>query len=276
MESDATSPTYWVHDLSPFLFQFGDSGYGIRYYGLAYVLGFLSGLWLLSRYYKKGLSPFDANQRTDLFFALMVGVLLGGRLGYLLFYEAPSTLIRDPLILIQVWKGGMASHGGFVGVLLAAVYISRKFKNPFWNTADLVCTLSPAGLLFGRIANFINGELWGKATTVPWAVIFPMDPERLPRHPSQLYEAALEGLFMLLYSQWRVWKTPVLKQYPGKLSGEFLLLYSIVRVIGEQFREPDYGIALIFGLSRGSVLSIAMGIVGLVIIIRSHRAAQKT
>ncbi len=275
MASSESSHDYWVHDFSPFLIEFGDSGFGIRYYGLAYVLGFLVGLWLLGRYHKGGLSPFDSNQRVDVFFTLMIGVLVGGRLGYFLFYQPIIELIRDPLALIRVWKGGMASHGGFIGVLLATLYIARRYKQPFWKVSDLICTLAPAGLLFGRIANFINGELWGKATTVSWAWIFPDDPERLPRHPSQLYEAALEGLFMLLYSQFRIWKTPVLKDHPGQLTGEFLFLYSIVRIVGEHFREPDYGDPMTFGLSRGSTLSLAMGLIGIALIVRARVRASK-
>lgn len=275
MESSASAQEFWLHDLSPFLFQLGESGFGIRYYGLAYVLGFLSGLWLLGRYHRGGLSPFDDNRRIDVFFTLIVGVILGGRLGYLLFYQPVVDLVRDPLTLFRVWEGGMASHGGFLGVFLAELYVARRHRQPFWKVSDLICTLAPAGLLFGRIANFINGELWGRASTISWAVIFPDDPNRLPRHPSQLYEAALEGLFMLLYSQWRIWKTPVLKETPGQLTGEFLTLYSIVRIIGEQFREPDYGDPLTFGLSKGTALSIVMGSIGLAIAITARMRAKR-
>lgn len=272
MEEILEVSEYHIHDYSPFLIQFGD-GFGIRYYGLAYVIGFLSGLWLLARYNKKGLSSFDAEQRTDIFFILMVGVIVGGRLGYFLFYQ-PMDLLKNPLTFFQVWKGGMASHGGFIGVAGAAWWTARKYKKDFWHVADLFCSLAPAGLLLGRLANFMNGELWGKATTVSWAWIFPDDFEKLPRHPSQLYEAGLEGLLMLLYSQWRIWFTPVIKETPGRLVGEFLLLYSIVRIFGEQFREPDYGISLLFGMSRGTSLSVLMALVGLAIAWNQTRKAN--
>ena len=259
---------YHVHQPRPFLIQFTET-FGIRYYGLAYILGFLVGAWLLSRYYRKGLSPYNSEQQTDLFVALIVGVVAGGRVGYFLFYT-PELIVSEPWKVFFVWEGGMASHGGFTGVAVATLYIARKHRRSFWLTADLVCSLAPAGLLFGRIANYLNGELWGKVTDVSWAVLFSTAPDRgtLPRHPSQLYEAALEGLFMLLYSQYRIWKTPTLKKHPGSLVGEFLLIYSILRVVGEQFREPDA--ALTLGLSRGTTLSILMGLAGLVIAVSAR------
>ena len=259
---------YHVHQPRPFLIQFTET-FGIRYYGLAYILGFLVGAWLLSRYYRKGFSPYNSEQQTDLFVALIVAVVAGGRVGYFLFYT-PELILSEPWKVFFVWEGGMASHGGFAGVAVAALYIARKHRQSFWLTSDLVCSLAPAGLLFGRIANYLNGELWGKVTDVSWAVLFSTAPDRgtLPRHPSQLYEAALEGLFMLLYSQYRIWKTPTLKKHPGSLVGEFLLIYSILRVVGEQFREPDA--ALTLGLSRGTTLSILMGLAGLVIAVSAR------
>ena len=259
---------YHVHQPRPFLIQFTET-FGIRYYGLAYILGFLVGAWLLSRYYRKGFSPYNSEQQTDLFVALIVAVVAGGRVGYFLFYT-PELILSEPWKVFFVWEGGMASHGGFTGVAVATLYIARKHRQSFWLTADLVCSLAPAGLLFGRIANYLNGELWGKVTDVSWAVLFSTAPDRgtLPRHPSQLYEAALEGLFMLLYSQYRIWKTPTLKKHPGSLAGEFLLIYSILRVVGEQFREPDA--ALTLGLSRGTTLSILMGLAGLVIAVSAR------
>lgn len=260
---------YHVHQPRPFLIQFSEN-FGIRYYGLAYILGFLVGAWLLKRYHKKGLSPYDSERQTDLFIALIIGVVAGGRVGYFIFYT-PELILSEPWKVFFVWEGGMASHGGFIGVALATLYIARKHSQSFWLTADLVCSLAPAGLLFGRIANYLNGELWGKVTDVSWAVLFSTAPDRgtLPRHPSQLYEAALEGLFMLLYSQYRIWKTPTLKKHPGSLVGEFLLVYSVLRVVGEQFREPDA--ALTLGLSRGTALSILMGLAGLVMIIAARK-----
>ena len=152
----------------------------------------------------------------------------------------------------------MASHGGMIGVTIAVFWFARSEEIPFLHLADLIASAAPAGLFFGRIANFINGELWGKPTRVPWAVIFPDSAEPgtplLPRHPSQLYEAALEGILLLCFMQWRFWKSNVVRDKPGRLSGEFLIAYAVVRAVGETFREPDAG--LILGLSRGTFYSI--------------------
>jgi len=265
---------YHAHQPRPFLIQFSEN-FGIRYYGLAYILGFVVGAWLLNRYYKKGLSPYNPDQQTDLFVALIIGVVAGGRVGYFLFYT-PELILSEPWKVFFVWEGGMASHGGFIGVALATLYIARKHSQSFWLTADLVCSLAPAGLLFGRIANYLNGELWGKVTDVSWAVLFSTAPDggTLPRHPSQLYEAALEGLVMLLYSQFRIWRSPILKNHPGSLVGEFLFVYSILRVVGEQFREPDADLTL--GLSRGTTLSILMGLAGLAIAISARKRTSSS
>jgi len=267
---------YWLHDWEPFLIHF-TGNFGIRYYGLAYVLAFVIAGVLLHLYYKRGLSPLNKNQQTDTLFYLIIGVILGGRLGYFFFYEPPLTLLLDPLALFQVWKGGMASHGGFIGVTVAIWFIARKTKNNFLQLSDLIVSLAPPGLMLGRIANFINGELWGKATWVDWAIRFPDAPDGgiTPRHPSQLYEAFLEGGVMFAYTQWRIWKSPVLKNAPGQLAGELLFGYSIARVICEQFREPDYGLELTFGiLSRGTLLSIFMAFAGLGLIIYAKKRRE--
>ncbi|HLP02351.1 MAG TPA: prolipoprotein diacylglyceryl transferase [Opitutaceae bacterium] len=263
---------YWVHDLSPFLWEFAP-GIGIRYYGLAYVLGFVIGLWLLGRYSRAGRSPLSREQNGDLLFALVVGVLLGGRLGFFLLY-APAELLASPLAFFRVWDGGMASHGGFAGVLVAGLWFARRTGVSFWTIADLIATITPPGLLLGRLANFINGELWGKITRVPWAVIFPKSdsdgtPVHLlfPRHPSQLYEAALEGLLLLVYLQLRFWRSGVVGRHPGQLTGEFLVGYALSRMFCELFREPDRGIDPILGLSRGTFYSIFLFAAGLGILL---------
>jgi len=264
---------YWVHHPHPFLIRFSDN-FGIRYYGLAYLAGFLATAWLLRRYHRAGRTPLTPEASTDLMLALIVGVLVGGRLGYFLLYQT-RTLFADPLALFRVWEGGMASHGGFLGVLIAVAWFARSRKVSFLHLADLVVTTAPVGLFFGRIANFINGELWGKITDVPWAMIFPLSaapgtPEHLiqPRHPSQLYEAGLEGLLLLGYMQWRFWRGEAAKTRPGQLAGEFLLAYAIARAIGELFREPDA--SLILGFSRGTFYSIFLVLGGVVLIWRTH------
>jgi len=244
---------YWVHDLSPFLIRFNEN-FGIRWYGLSYLAGFVTAGWLLARYHRAGRSPLDANAIFDLMTALITGVIVGGRLGYFLLYQFDS-LFRDPLVLFRVWEGGMASHGGMLGVLAALWWFTRKRETGLLQVADLIVSAAPLGLFFGRVANFINGELWGKPTRVAWAVIFPASPQPLmPRHPSQLYEAGLEGLLLFAYMQWRFWRSDCTKVQPGRLSGEFLIAYSLARAIGELFREPDA--ALVLGLSRGTFYSI--------------------
>ena len=244
---------YWTHDLSPFLFRFGES-FGIRYYGLSYLLGFASAAWLLSRYWRAGRSQLPPNKISDLIIVLVIGVMVGGRLGSFLLYH-PEQLVTDPLSLFRVWEGGMASHGGMMGVAVALAWFSRANKISFLHLSDVVNSAAPLGLFFGRIANFINGELWGKPTDVSWAVIFPLSPQPLvPRHPSQLYQAILEGGLLFAYMQWRFWRSDAVKSTPGRLTGEFLIVYAIMRALGEIFREPDA--ALILGLSRGTFYSI--------------------
>ncbi len=274
-----SNANYWVHDLSPFLWEFAP-GIGIRYYGLAYVLGFLIGLWLLGRYSRAGRSPLSREQNGELLYALVLGVLLGGRLGYFLLY-APGELFSSPLAFFRVWDGGMASHGGFVGVLAAALWFARRHRVRFWTLADLVATITPPGLLLGRLANFVNGELWGNSTRVPWAVIFPKSaPEGtpvhllVPRHPSQLYEAAGEGLLLLVYLQFRLWRGDAVLRRPGQLTGEFLIGYAVARMFCELFREPDA--ALILGLSRGTFYSLFVLAAGAGILARAIRRGRGT
>ncbi|HYD82526.1 MAG TPA: prolipoprotein diacylglyceryl transferase, partial [Opitutus sp.] len=222
---------YWTHDLSPFLVRFSEN-FGIRYYGLAYLLGFAAAAWLLHLYWRAGRSQLPSAKISDLIIAVVIGVMVGGRLGSFLLYH-PEQLLSDPLSFFRVWEGGMASHGGMAGAAVALFWFSRSQRLPFFHLGDLIVSTAPAGLLFGRLANFINGELWGKPADVPWAVIFEnTGGGPLPRHPSQLYEAALEGVLLLAIMQWRVWRSDVVKKSPGRLSGEFFILYAVLRAIG--------------------------------------------
>ena len=261
----------WVHHLDPFLIRFSEN-FGIRYYGLAYVLGFAGAVWLLHRYHRAGRSPFGGNTIGDLITYIVFGVMLGGRFGYFLLYQS-DLIFRDPLALLRVWEGGMSSHGGFVGVVVALLLFARKHRVPFFSVSDLIVTTAPVGLFFGRIANFINGELYGTTTSVPWAVIFPHSASAntplhliIPRHPSQLYEAALEGVVLFAFMQGRFWCSDVTRVQPGRLGGEFLVAYAGVRMLGELFREPDAG--LILGVSRGTFYSVFLIGAGLVLILR--------
>ncbi len=285
---------YYVAQFDPFVIRF-PAGWvlpGIRWYGLAYVAGFLIASWLMWLYARKGRLPLNADQRSTLLMALVLGVLLGGRLGYYLFYVILGDPVRradffaHPLMIFRVWEGGMASHGAFIGGILGLWWFARKSKLGFLRLGDVVATLAPPGVMIGRLANFVNGELWGKVPTshVPWAMIFPIrDGDTIvgwtpPRHPSQLYEAATEGLLLLIYTQWRWWKSKPPGQPgalpPGRLAGEYLIGYALVRIFCEQFREPDAG--LLLGLSRGSFFSLFMILVGAFLIGRKRRSTAAT
>jgi phosphatidylglycerol:prolipoprotein diacylglycerol transferase len=266
---------YWVDNLDPFLIHFRGN-FGIRYYGLGYVAGFLAGAWLLFRYARAGRSLVPAAKIPDLMTAAVLGVLIGGRLGSYLLYDGWRNFTSDPLEVFRVWDSGMASHGGMIGVAVAVAWYARSQKIPFLHLFDLIASAAPPGLLIVRVANFINGELWGRISAVPWAVIFPrsMPPGTPlsaipPRHPSQLYEAALEGAFLLACLQWRFWKTDVVRAQPGRLAGEFLLLYAAVRIVVENlFREPDAGLSPVLGLTRGTFYSIFLIVFGLWLCVR--------
>jgi phosphatidylglycerol:prolipoprotein diacylglycerol transferase len=263
---------YWVHTPHPFLIRFSEN-LGIRYYGLGYLLGFVGAYWLLARYYRAGRSPVKTEAIMDLMMYMVFGVMVGGRLGHFLFYH-PEELFNPPWAFLQVWKGGMASHGGFIGVILAAWWFTRSRKLPFLVVTDVIVTTVPVGLGLGRIANFLNGELWGKPTDVPWGVIFEQTGGgAFPRHPSQLYEAALEGLLLFAFMQWRFWRTSAAKAQPGRISGEFLLAYAVARIVCEIFREPDA--ALILGLSRGMFYSLFLAAGGLAVVAIAARLASK-
>lgn len=262
------SLAFWVDTLDPFLIRFRGN-VGIRYYGLAYALGFVAAAWLLGRYARAGRSLLAPGKIADFMVAVVIGVVVGGRLGSYLLYDSWRTFGADPFGILRVWEGGMSFHGGMVGVVVAVAWFARAEGIPLRHLWDLVASAAPAGLLLGRLANFVNGELWGKPSTVPWAVIFPRSPLPLvPRHPSQLYEAGLEGALLFLLLQWRFWRTGVIRDRPGRLSGEFLILYGCARIAGEVFREPDA--SLILGLSRGTFYSLIM--IGFGIALRQAKA----
>ncbi len=262
---------YWEHTPHPFIIRFTEN-IGLRYYGLAYFLGFVAAVWLLHRYHQARRTSLDLGAALDLMFYLVAGVIVGGRLGSYLLYDGWRTFSADPLGILKLWEGGMASHGGMAGVVVGLWLFARSRKVPFLHVADLVVTTAPVGLFLGRVANFLNGELWGKVTDVSWAVIFAKSgggPD--PRHPSQLYEAGLEGLLLLAWLQWRFWKTNIAERSPGRLAGEFLLGYAAVRIFCEVFREPDRDVSLILGLSRGTFFSLFLAAAGLWLILRVKR-----
>ena len=241
----------------------------IRWYSLAYIAGILIGWrYILSLAAKK--SPgIDAAAIDDLIVWLVLGIILGGRIGYVLFYK-PGYYLANPLEAAYVWQGGMSFHGGAIGVILAMAAFSAKRGIAFLPVADLVACAVPIGLFFGRIANFINGELFGRPSDVAWAVVFPRGgPE--PRHPSQLYESFLEGLVLFLILA-ALWRFSNLRDRPGALGGVFLMGYGAFRMFVELFREPDVHLGfLVAGATMGQLLSLPLVIAGLWLVARKSR-----
>lgn len=248
-------------EIDPIIFSIGPVA--IRWYGMMYVIGFLFAWWLARRRSQKPYSPVTAVQVDDLIFNAMLGVIIGGRVGYCLVYGWDE-LIRDPLYLFKITKGGMSFHGGLVGVMLAMWWFGRKRGKTMWQITDFVAPLVPLGLGFGRLGNFINGELWGKPTDVPWA--FKVGDQAL--HPSQLYESLLEG-FVLFVILWLYSS----KQRPNMaVSGMFLLLYGVFRFYVEFYRVPDAHLDyLALGwVTMGQVLSTPMIVVGAIMLIMAY------
>jgi phosphatidylglycerol:prolipoprotein diacylglycerol transferase len=300
-------PHFYLHRLSPFLVQFSQ-GFGIRWYGLAYVLSFLLAYRLFRSLCERRLAPLAPESVSDFItWAALFGVLLGGRLGFVLLYDF-ERLLHDPASLFRVWEGGMASHGGILGLVAFTFYYSRRHKVSWTGIGDSLVTVAPPGLFLVRMANFINGELYGRFSTVPWAVQFPtelrehpelleqglfsqMGPEQvvavvrrggpegaaveaylreiLPsRHPSQIYEALLEGVVLFTC----LWFMRTRLRVPrGVLTGTFFILYALLRIIGEQFREPeDFN----FGLPRGVFLSFFLIIIGIAFVAAALRRPE--
>ncbi|MFA7440760.1 MAG: prolipoprotein diacylglyceryl transferase [Sphingomonadaceae bacterium] len=232
-----------------------------RWYSLAYIVGILGGWWLLSRMIRRSGAPMEKRHLDDLITWCTIGVIAGGRLAYVIFYD-PATYLADPLAILRLWEGGMSFHGGLAGVILAIFVYARRHQLNALRILDYAAVITPLGLLLGRMANFINGELWGRPTDGSWGLIFP-NAGPFPRHPSQLYEAALEGLVLLVLLNLLFWKTDA-RLKPGFLGGLFILLYGVFRFIVEWFREPDAGLGtLSFGLTMGQTLCIPMILFGL-------------
>lgn len=259
-------------DIDPIALHFGEH-FGIRWYALAYLTGFLGG-W----YYAARLSDLDQDRRPNredidnILPLLVLGVILGGRIGYVLFYN-PIYYLQNPVNIPFIWEGGMSFHGGLAGVIAVTFYYARKHKFSPLALGDILATVAPIGLFFGRIANFINGELFGRITTMPWAVMFPYGGG-LPRHPSQIYEALMEGLllFIILFLAAR---NVNIRRRTGTLFGIFLTGYGISRFIVEYYREPDPQIGLILQyFSMGQLLSLPVILAGLFII--RHARKSKT
>ena len=240
----------------------------IRWYALAYIVGILLG-WFYARALIRaeslwgGPAPMTLVDFDDFVLWVTLGIILGGRIGYVLFYN-PAHFAAHPIEIVQLWSGGMSFHGGFVGCVLAVVMFARRRRISILSLGDITCAVGTIGLLLGRLANFINGELWGRATDVPWAMVFPGGGP-LPRHPSQLYEATLEGL-VLLGILWLSMRLGALKR-PGLVIGLFALGYAIARIVCELFREPDPQLGFLWGgLTMGMLLSVPLLLTGIAFI----------
>jgi phosphatidylglycerol:prolipoprotein diacylglycerol transferase len=246
--------------INPDLFRIG--ALHVRWYGLMYVLGFLTSYFLIKHQEKNrpiGLSP---RLLQDLMFYLAIGLVAGARLGYILLYQYMNLadFVRDPLEIIAVWHGGMSFHGGLIGTVIAGGLFCRRKSLPFWPVGDRVILTAPVGLGLGRIANFINGELYGRVTELPWGMVFP-NGGPLPRHPSQLYEAFMEGA--VLFTLLRLLRKKCFRD--GMITGFFLIFYGAFRFFLEFFREPDLQLGFVFGpLTMGQLLSSIMVLAGLV------------
>jgi phosphatidylglycerol:prolipoprotein diacylglycerol transferase len=241
----------------------------IRWYALAYIAGLVVAWLMARRIVEQPPRVMSAKALDDFLFWAALGVILGGRLGYVLFYK-PGFYLSNPLKILTVWEGGMSFHGGLLGVTLAIIFYARKQKADLFAFADVIGIVAPQGLFFGRLANFINGELWGRPTDVSWAMIFPRDPMLVPRHPSQLYQAGLEGLilFAITLTLWRVYG---MRRRPGLICGVFWAGYGLARIIGELWREPDAHLGYLAGnwLTMGMILSLPLVAFGAWLIVRA-------
>lgn len=248
----------------------------IRWYALAYIGGIVIG-WIYARSLVKkerlwgGPAPISLPQLDDFILWVTVGIIIGGRTGYVLFYN-PAFFVQHPAEIFQLWNGGMSFHGGFLGCVVAVMWFASRNGISILSLGDITTAVGPIGLFLGRLANFINGELWGRAAdpSLPWAMIFPNDRLHLLRHPSQLYQAALEGL--LLFTILAVMIRMGALKRPGLILGSFILIYALARIIGEFFREPDAQLGFLWGgLTMGMLLSLPMIIAGLILIVRAWR-----
>ncbi|HWK44143.1 MAG TPA: prolipoprotein diacylglyceryl transferase [Stellaceae bacterium] len=255
--------------IDPVLLQIGP--FAIRWYALAYIAGLVIGWRYCMALAKRPPYLVKSIDIDDFLVWATLGVVLGGRIGYVLFYR-PGYYITEPLEALALWHGGMSFHGGCIGVILALFLFARQRGIPFFALSDIVACATPIGLFFGRLANFINGELWGRATDVPWAMVFPnAGPE--PRHPSQLYQATLEGviLFLVLLAM----QAGGGRNRPGRISGTFLIGYAVARSVGELFRQPDAQLGfLVLGVTMGQLLSLPMLLAGIYMVVRAKPVAS--
>jgi phosphatidylglycerol---prolipoprotein diacylglyceryl transferase len=250
--------------LHPVIFQIG--WFTLRWYSVAYIVGIILGWWYLSKLLKQPGAPMAQRHADDFVFYATIGIIVGGRLGYAAFYK--PAMFTDPWELVAVWEGGMSFHGGLIGFSLAGLIFAWRNKLDLMRVIDYIGCATPFGEFFVRLANFVNGELWGRETDLPWGMVFPGGGE-VVRHPSQLYEAGLEGIGLFILLWWLFWKTNA-RYFPGRLAGAGLTYYAVVRFLLETVREPDKGLEnLSWGLTMGQTLSLPVLIVGLWLLLGS-------
>lgn len=256
--------------IDPIIFSIGPVA--LRWYGMMYLVGFIGAMFIANKAADKSNGEWTREQVSDLLFYGFLGVILGGRIGYVLFYQF-DYFLAEPLYLFKIWTGGMSFHGGFLGVTAAVYIFALKTHKSFLNVGDFVVPLVPIGLGMGRLGNFINAELWGRQTDVPWAMVFPTDSLQVPRHPSQLYEFFLEGVVLFIILHFVTRKPRSL----GLASGVFLIGYGVFRTIIEFYREPDAHLGLYFSfISKGQILSVPMILAGILIIYIGHIIQEKS
>jgi phosphatidylglycerol:prolipoprotein diacylglycerol transferase len=247
----------------------------LRWYSLAYLAGIVVGWWYLLRLLGQPGAPMARRHADDLVFYATLGVILGGRLGYVLFYK-PLEYLHNPASILRLWDGGMSFHGGVIGVSLGIFYMARRHRLDWLRVHDYVACCVPFGLFFGRLANFVNGELWGAPTGLPWAVVFPTGGQ-MTRHPSQLYEAILEGILLFIVLWYMFWKTRA-RYRPGLLVGTFILVYGVSRFLIEFVREPDAHLvefARATHLHMGQWLSLPMIFGGIYLVLTANKRADR-
>ncbi len=257
--------------LSPTLFEF--HGFALRWYSLAYIGGILGGWWYLGRLVEQPFAPMTRTHADALITWATLGIILGGRIGYVLFYDF-AKFAADPLAILRLWEGGMSFHGGAIGFTIAIFLFARANALSGLRICDYVACVAPIGQGLGRLANFVNGELWGRTTGSTWGIVFPGGGP-LPRHPSQLYEFAGEGLLLLIVLGWMFWRTPA-RRYPGLLVGTGTFGFGLVRFCIEFFREPDVQVGYLkFGLTMGQWLCLPMIALGLWLMLTARARAGR-
>ena len=261
-----------VHNFDPILIDLGI--FQIRWYSIAYIMGIVLGWAYAIRIIREitrkyNFTAIKTKDFDDLIIYLILGIIFGGRIGYIIFYNF-QYYVENIFEILKIWEGGMSFHGGLLGVVVATFIFSKNRGINFFYFSDIICCVAPIGIFLGRIANFINGELYGKVSTLPWSVIFPAGGN-YPRHPSQIYEAILEGVFLFILLNFFAFKKKLLLKV-GNISGFFLVFYSIGRIVGESFREPDIQLGYLFNyFSMGSILSFITFLIGCFIIFKINK-----